>query len=341
MDSISRGEKADALAAIGLREEEFRTYEHLLEHPGATLAEVAAAMGLSIAHARHWVQSVERKGLASRSAERPPRYRATSPDLSFGTLVAKRQIGLQAALALAGELGRRKPRNKDADEDELTVELITGRDALLRTIEHIHHSAKNEILELDRPPYLNTYQQHDAMREPVIRRSVSFRTVVDTRGLDVPGRTQHVRDSIAAGEQIRVYDGVPIKAAIIDRRFALVPLHLKSASDSGLLLRQSLLVDVLCAYFEMLWEAATPFALDLGIDLGTPRNGLAGTSDQEQLVVLLANGLKDKAVAQRLKVSERTLERRIADLQKRLRAATRFQAGWRAALRAMERQRPT
>ncbi|HWU71360.1 MAG TPA: helix-turn-helix domain-containing protein [Pseudoxanthomonas sp.] len=327
-------ERADALAAIGLHEEALRVYELLLERPGATSTDIAAATGWSVPQVRQWIKDIERKGLASRSPERPPRYRAAPPDLGIGALVAKKQGDLQAVLALAEQLGKKKPLTEDRGDDELTVELITGDDALQHAIEQIYRSANKEILELDRPPYLNTFQQHDTMREPVIRRGVSFRTIVDVRALDFPGRVQHIRSSIAAGEQTRVFQGVPIKAAIVDRRLALVPLHLKHATKSGLLMRPSLLLDMFCSHFEMLWEWATPF--DTGVN--PPANGNSAEAvDQEQLILLLAAGLRDKAVAHRLRLPARTLERRVAALQKQLHASTRFQAGWKAAMRSLHK----
>lgn len=329
----SQQDRIDAMAAIGLHEEELRIYELLLERPGATSGDIAAATGRSTPHVRQWIRNIEHKGLVSRSPERPPRYRAAAPDLAIGALVAKRQGDLQTALALAEQLGKKKPLSEDRGDDELTVELITGDDALQHAIEQIYRSANREILELDRPPYLNTFQQHDSMREPVIRRGVSYRTIVDTRGLEVPGRAQHIRSSIAAGEQTRIYQGVPIKAAIVDRRLALVPLHLKHANQSGLLMRPSLLLDMFYTYFEMLWEQATPF--ESGVN-PCANGDSAEAADQGQLILLLAAGLRDKAVAHRLRLPARTLERRIAALQKQLHASTRFQAGWKAAMRSRQ-----
>ncbi|MGO4261051.1 helix-turn-helix domain-containing protein [Lysobacter sp. TAB13] len=330
MDTGSQHEWANALSVIDLHADELEIYSFLLEHPNSSLPAILASTGVSAVYAQQWMEHLERKGLISRSIDQQPRYRATPPDLGFGALVAKRQSDLQAVLALAGQLSQKKPLSKDALEDELTVELITGRDALVRTLEQMHHHAKQEILELDRPPYITTYEQHDTMRAPVIDRNVVFKTIVDARGLEAPGRVAHIRESISAGEQTRVFRGVPIKAAIIDRSMALVPLHLNSASDSGLLLRQSLLLDLLCAYFDMLWEQAIVFEADSG-----EHKPIAGPTTGE-LIALLASGLQDKTIAQRLRLSERTLGRHIADLQKQLNARTRFQAGWRASMRARE-----
>jgi DNA-binding NarL/FixJ family response regulator len=53
----------------------------------------------------------------------------------------------------------------------------------------------------------------------------------------------------------------------------------------------------------------------------------------QQIVELLAVGMKDEAILRQLGISERTLRRRIAALLARLGATGRFQAGVQAAHR--------
>ncbi|RDJ00585.1 hypothetical protein DVT68_07310 [Dyella solisilvae] len=322
--------EADALSALDMTPEELKVYESLLERPGSTPAEVVVASGIPVVQVRRLLSALENQGLVTRSPERIARYHAVAPEVAFGALVALRQSGLKAALTMAERLAKIRPTSCGDRGDELTVELITGRAALLRTICQFYDMAKHEIMEFDRPPYLNSYESHSATHLSMQDRHVHCRTICDTSKLDWPGGAQHIQDCLAAGEEQRLYEGVPIKAAIIDRRMALVPLHLKAPIDSGLLLRPSLLLDTLCAYFDIVWELSVPVGADG--DLGATA-GRSDSANLEQLAALLASGLKDHVIASRLQISERTFERRVALLQKRLKATTRFQAGWNAALR--------
>lgn len=328
MKPLGNAQRREALAALGLDDEALQIYERLLVQPNLAAGDLIRSCGIGKARVAPLLRHLESKGLVSRSPERVPRYRATPPDLGIGALVARRQSELQTALSLAEHLATKRPPDDAAEPDELSVELVTGRDALLRVISQSYGSAKREILEMDRPPYLNTDEQHDEMRTQVFARGVGFRTIVDTGALKLPGRIAHIRESVRAGEETRILDDVPIKAAIIDRRMALVPLHLKCASVSGLILRPSLLLDLLCAHFDLLWQQAAPFGKN-GSD------GAASVVDEDefaQLVVLLANGNADKVIWQRLRLSQRTFERRLAALQEKLGAKTRFEAGWKAAV---------
>jgi sugar-specific transcriptional regulator TrmB len=326
----------DALQAIGLREDELKVYEILLERPGAKPADIVVDSDFPAAQVRRLLGDLERKSLVTRTPERVASYRAVAPELAFGALVAHRQAGLQAAMGLAERLTKIRPVNHHHETDELTVELITGRDALMRVIGQFYESAQHEILEFDRPPYLNNYEGHAAMHASAHDRNVVCRTIVDASTLESPEGKKNIWRCAIDGEEIRLYDGVPIKAAIIDRRMALVPLHLKNVNESGLLLRPSLLLDTLCAHFEMVWGLAAPVGAQGTTDV---EEGRSEAAELEQLLAMLANGLKDKVIASRLQLSQRTFDRRISLLQKRLKAHTRFQAGWNAAMRAMHKSR--
>lgn len=328
--------REEALAALGLEEKALQIYELLLAQQNLAAADLAHGCKIDKASIGPLLKNLESKGLVSRSPERVPRYRAAPPDLGIGALVARRQSELQTALTLAEHLAARRLSVEPAESDELSVELITGREALLRVISQSYDSAKREILEMDRPPYLNTVDEHDEMRAGIFARGVSFRTIVATAALKLPGRIAHVHESVRAGEETRILDDVPIKAAIIDRRMALVPLHLKSARVCGLILRPSLLLDVLCAHFDLLWQQAVPF--EGGHEEGA--RSILDYGEFAQLVSMLASGHADKAIWQRLHLSQRTFERRLALLQERLGARTRFEAGWKAAVNTLRLREP-
>ena len=91
-----------------------------------------------------------------------------------------------------------------------------------------------------------------------------------------------------------------------------------------LVVRSPHLLGALVQLFEMLWEASVP--PDRRAGAANPENRF-----DERLLLLLAAGLKDEAIARQLGVSLRTVHRRTSDLLDRLGVRTRFQAGMRAA----------
>ena len=111
---------------------------------------------------------------------------------------------------------------------------------------------------------------------------------------------------------------VPLKLVVVDRRTALLP----TGPDVVVELGPSSLLDALLRLFDLLWRQASP--LTPSVSEGPL------TSDDQQLLSLAAAGLTDQAIARRLGVAQRTVERRMQRILKALDATTRFQAGLRA-----------
>jgi sugar-specific transcriptional regulator TrmB len=267
--------------------------------------------------------------MANRLPERTPRYFPTPPDVAVDLLFTKRQDELQRARAVAQQW---QSKQRQASGKEQPIEIVSGREAIMHRFQHMHRSSREEIVCLERPPYVVSATYHYAdVQQVAMARGVGLRTIIDTSVLDIPGKLESLRRNIANGEEIRVLPRMPLKMLIADRRLALVPLSLEQARDIALVLRTSLLLDALCELFEILWERGTPFGTAA---VAMPNSERARRAvDGDTLVSLLAAGMNDKSIAQELGISARTLERRILDLFRSLDSKTRFQAGWQSAHR--------
>ena len=85
------------------------------------------------------------------------------------------------------------------------------------------------------------------------------------------------------------------------------------------------LLRTLRAFFDWLWETAVPAA-------DYHRLGERARDDlTQQILVMLNAGHKDDAAARQLGLSVRTYRRHVAEIMRDLGAASRFQAGARAA----------
>jgi DNA-binding NarL/FixJ family response regulator len=109
----------------------------------------------------------------------------------------------------------------------------------------------------------------------------------------------------------------------VDRRTGLLP----TSPDVVVELGPSSLLDALLRLFELLWQQASPLSPAVS-------EGPLSCQDQ-QLLALAAAGLTDQAIARRLGVAQRTVERRMQRILKALDATTRFQAGLRAGQRGL------
>lgn len=198
------------------------------------------------------------------------------------------------------------------------VDITTGETALREYAELITTaSARIDALTLgprnDRPITTAT-----GLFE-ALARGVAVRAVYDSRLFEFPEAIEVVESCMAAGEQARVFPGVPINLVIVDD---MVSANVTVDGDEEVHvanIRNRRLVAGLRRVFESYWQLSMPLA-----DERLVRDG---SKDLQQLVRLLSLGLTDRSIARELGVSERTVGRRVTRLQELLGADTRFQLG--------------
>ena len=318
---------------IGVDEE--RVYRWLLTRPGATAQDVAQGLSLASRRTQRLLDTIEAKGLATYSPQRPRRYVAASPGTAMEALVLRRMEDLQRARSVIQDLQEQAAHQ---DDREQLVELITSREAERQAFEHMQRNAQHEIVGLIRLPILITRvdvptEQGQSTQREAQARGVRFRSIVDTPFMETSGVAERVLSDVRAGEDIRVVPSLPFKMVMADRKVAFIPLNLEREDSPSLLVRSSALVDALYALFESLWQRAVPIAFAQGGKLEIGERDSVLREQAQTFVSLLAAGLPDKAVAHELGISASTLNRRIVDIMALLNASTRFQLGWLAALR--------
>ncbi|MEV0232892.1 LuxR C-terminal-related transcriptional regulator [Nonomuraea sp. NPDC050786] len=320
------------LRALGLSAAEQALYEALVEHSPVTLEELdrLAAQHLPPGLTGAVAVRLEELGLIALLPEDPPRYVVVPPEMGLDALIRERARELAEARLHVGRLATRYHRTTAAQESGGLVEVVIGREAVLRRFEQLQRGTRKEIRMFDAPPYAGVVggntQEFD-----LLSRGVDYRVVYDRRAIEVRGTLQAIAGYVAAGEQVRVGD-VPMKLVLSDYPMGLVPLrHDLQMVESALVVHDSTLLDALTALFEMYWERAVPLHISHG------RAQLAETTSptgaQRDLLARLVAGQTDKAIAAHLGWSDRTVRRHIRAMMIQLDAQTRFQVGYQAVLR--------
>ncbi|HVT32715.1 MAG TPA: helix-turn-helix domain-containing protein [Rhodanobacteraceae bacterium] len=327
---VRRASPADPLSleALGLDAQETAAYLALLDHPRATAAEIAEAMGFALRRAQRLLDAIEARGLVTHSPERPRRYLLAAPDIAIEALILQREKELQRIRGSVPQLQERAALHRESTPQPL-IELITQRESERQVFQQLQASAQRELIFLVRPPILISRPaptEAPDYETDARARGIVYRGIVDSDYLALPGAVEHVRADIAKGDEVRVVHRLPFKMVLADRRTALIPLDLSSPRSEVLLVRSTALLDALYALFESLWDRAVPMTLDRE---RAPTLGGAGiASESREILRLMAGGLNDKAIAHELGVSMRTLNRRISELMMQLNARSRFQIGW-------------
>jgi sugar-specific transcriptional regulator TrmB/DNA-binding CsgD family transcriptional regulator len=323
------------LQPVGLGADESLAYRQLLASPRLSAPELAETLSLSVIRVRRALANLGEAGLVTRIATTsPPRYMPSPPDLAIDALALRRQEELERLRAHARELAMTMadpPRGGPAD----LVELVEGSSAVLAHLSRMQLGAEREVCVVDCPPYLTGSPAENPEERQAMRRGVRYRAIYHAPTLELPDRMDQVLVDINAGEEARAMPDVRHKMIIVDRRTAMIPLG-RSDVETGarILIHPSPLLDILVACFQMLWERATPIAATPH----APKTSDAATTDapgeqDRKLLAMLAAGMKDRATARALGVTERTVTRRITHLMQHLGAQTRFQAALQAAKR--------
>ncbi|MGP4027017.1 winged helix-turn-helix transcriptional regulator [Actinomadura sp. 3N407] len=304
--------ESSLLEGLGVTRPEEAAYRALLREGPSTLAALARRLGMSAAALRRQLPRLEELGLVTRLAGRPLRILATPPHVAVEALVASRQEEIARSRAAIGPL-----LAEAAPHPEELVEVVSGRAAVARRYLQLLTGTREELMVLVQPPFATDAAVSSDEQERTMDRGIRVRGIYGPDAFDEPGALDRVRRAVASGEQARL-GGVPIKLAIADRRIAMLPLTSEQASsvDSSLIVHPSALLEALVSLFEALWHTAVPLS---GADGETARD--------DDVLTMLAAGLTDDAIARRLAISTRTVQRRVREICDRLGARTRFQAG--------------
>jgi DNA-binding CsgD family transcriptional regulator len=194
-------------------------------------------------------------------------------------------------------------------EDQL--EIVAGHQAIGARVRQVLDTAADELLVLGNPAFggaAGATGVGGGWSDPLSRG-------VRTRRIDA---AEAIARQASAAEQVRICAQPPTEFVIADRAVALLPVADEGTvvADSVLVVRSSVLLAALVRLFELLWQSSVPVS----------RREAEPPAD-ERLLLLLAAGLKDEAIARRLGISLRTVHRRTSELLDRLGARTRFQAG--------------
>jgi DNA-binding CsgD family transcriptional regulator len=323
------------LELLGLDSEVEAVYRLMLVDHCWGVTELASRLSLHEAVVRSALERLADLKLLHRPQGAEDSLRPVDPKIGLRDLLREHEIELLC-----------KKRDFERCEAELTVllseyadlsyhspqryaEQLVGIEAVQERIEELAADATSECLTFN-PGGAQSPSSLEASRSldrDVIARGVRMRTVyLDSVRNDLV-TTEYAEWLTHLGGEVRTAPSLPLRMLLIDRKTALVPLDPENTRKGAVQLTGSGAVTGLLALFDRVWAAAAP------LGTGPARDDRGLTSQEQELLRLLSNGLTDAAAGKRLGVSLRTVRRMMADLMERLEARSRFEAGLRAGQR--------
>jgi sugar-specific transcriptional regulator TrmB/DNA-binding CsgD family transcriptional regulator len=320
----TRGDGATALLdCLGLSRAEEAVYLRLLAEPGLAAPELARRLDMTQHQLGYHTESLIAYGLVERDGTHPAGWRATAPDIALEALMRRREAELMKLRGRVDELMRSYRRSRQAPGSDELIEVVSGREAIAGCWRTLQDSAHSQIQILDKSPHvLAADPQYEST---LIRKGVVVQVIYESQVVRNPERLADIHRYMSVGEHSRMLPRLPFKLALVDERWALLPVSTGSALHSALVVRPCSLLDALSGLFALSWSQA----------MRIPRTGTSEESEAEgrrrELLTLLAAGLTDDSIARQLGVSTRTVQRLVREFMDSFGARTRFQAGVQAA----------
>jgi len=319
------------LEPLGFSHVEERVYELLVSRGRLSLAEVTAATDVEPEVQREALDTLVASGLVRQLTGNDQEFVVAPPEQAIEVLISERMSALQAVRARAAEAAVRARRATQTLDPAQLIEIVSGEGSVRQLFLQAIKSAREEIVTFDRPPYASVHAEAtSAQDERFAGGGFRIRAIYERSLLEDPDHVRRILHGLASGEEGRVA-AVPLKLAIIDREWAILPLLFadEQTPEAAVIVRRSVLLDSLLALFESVWQQAVELKATSG------ELEVLGTAEGElrEIAHLLNIGMTDVAISHHLGVSERTVRRRIKDLMDELRVDSRYRAGVRAAQR--------
>ncbi|WP_392752080.1 helix-turn-helix domain-containing protein [Streptomyces sp. LN590] len=328
------------LEPVGLTAAEAEMYRLLIVAEAASAEEIAGRSNLGVPAARRLLLALEDKGLASAVEDSPGWYSAIPPETALVPRLQRQSDALEQTRAAVHDLVETYRRSAQAWSGCDAIEIISGAAALRQHLRQLQDGARHEMLWFVKARFLAMPPESNQEEYDALGRGVLYRALYEQEYFDDPGAVDNVVAGVRVGEISRAVPRLPLRMAIADRSVAVLPLNSADApgnprSLTAALVRRSSMLDALVDLFEHYWEVGAPLRVteEGGIGGAGPEDAASPAGEDRHLLSLMVAGMTDETIAGQLRVSKRTIQRRIQGLMNLAGVATRMQLGWHAARR--------
>ncbi|MEU1615761.1 helix-turn-helix domain-containing protein [Streptomyces sp. NPDC005722] len=328
------------LETVGLTGAEAEVYRLLLVAESASAEEISGRTDLGPPAVGRLLLALEAKGLAYAVEESPGAFAVIPPQVALVPRLQRHAEALEQDRAVVlglVETYRRSARSWGAGE---AIEVISGAAALRQRLRQLQDGVRHEMLWFCKAHHVAMPAGSNREEYEALGRGVLYRVLYEQAYFDDPGAVDNVVRGVRAGEVARAVPRLPLRMAVADRSLAVLPLS-STGTPAGprelrtALVRESSLLEALIDLFQHYWEVGAPLRVTEEGQIGGagPEDPAMPVADDRHLLSLMVAGMTDEAIAGQLRVSKRTVQRRVQGLMNLAGVATRMQLGWHAARR--------
>lgn len=306
-----------------------RVYRALTRHGRSRPDQLAGHTDLPVTVVARVLAELADLDAVIRPDEAADEWEARSPGLVMAELLRLEECRRDRLWQAGAELDHLYHLARRDVRDAHGVQAVDDPLELIALTRRLQERATDQIRWLDRPPYRSRphhFQAQEALQSRRMAAGLRYRTLYHQAVYADPALFASMTRMVELGEDARVLADLPVKLTIGDDHTALlVPDPQRAGVAGSLVVRTPGLLTALAGVFETLWT--------LGVPLTAGGTGEPLSEQDRAIIGLMAAGVTDDVIARRLRLSRRTVVRRVAALLDRLGATTRFQAGVQAAHR--------
>ncbi|GAA1996164.1 hypothetical protein JL107_07205 [Nakamurella flavida] len=209
--------------------------------------------------------------------------------------------------------------------EPVAVERLADSSRVVAVLDELWDGAVHEVrCTLPGGPYPDDFlREHWEDDQALLRRGVALRSLCGLAAVQAPEGLRYFAEWAATGVQVRTTGRPMQRMIVVDAEAAVIPAVVDADGGPALLVREPAMVDSLIRQFDALWDSAHV--------IGDDSPQALRVTEIREILQLLSEGLTDEAVARRLRLSHRTVQRRVGAAMALMGTSSRFAAGVRAA----------
>jgi hypothetical protein len=311
--------------ALGLGRNQTDCYSALVGMPPSTASAVAKATGLPLDEVEVALDELVQLKLVDRP-DGDARYAASPPSMALSAMVAERQLGLQEAQRQVDALTDVYRSASEREGSTEILDVIRGEEALISTTARLMAGARTTIQSFSPVSLVTSWAQYQPTSTRLSADNVHNQTVLE-RGLAThQSLSGGLSKALGGTVEMRFVPRLASRLLIVDSEVGIIPLrHGTDDFEASLVVRSSGMLQLLQALFDRTWKGAAPLIRNEDQSVSIRETELEATD--LALLRLLNLGLTDAVVAKQLKMSLRTVQRRVALLMEFADVHSRLQLG--------------
>jgi HTH-type transcriptional regulator, sugar sensing transcriptional regulator len=256
------------LQHLGLTERESKVYVALVSRGPVLPKQIPALTPVPRAKIYETLYRLLQLGLITeRHLDQKKYYEAVPPDDAIQHLLASSELEMetrrQAGAQLQSELMAIFQARRGANAQDY-FKFLQNPTQIIRINEELQRGLRAELMAFVKPPYvMNPDLDANLSQLEALKRGVQYRCIYEVENLQLSDRRHRpqVLPYVNAGEQARVFQELPIKLAIFDRRISLlqfVDLKLPERRTT-IMIDNTGIATTFAACFEYYWQQSVPF----------------------------------------------------------------------------------